>query len=1477
TLLRLWASTLVASTVAGCGSASDGDTDATTSLYALVETIDGVAFHPPLGPEPSAATAPFDATLLDGLSIVLEATDAAGATRTIATFDATTPTPLQRLDRFSVYFVNVPAAAYFTDASLAYRFRVRHAGRELGRSDLSDRIFGILAKNPGLLVGVKVSAEQRARPTLASIAPESVLAGGADLSLTVRGAAFVRDSFVTFGATALETVHHSSGQLVATIPAALVAAAGEHAISVVTAVPGGGASASARFVVHACDAGTHLEGSVCVDDVRACSIPNGTGRQRWDGAWGPCELVACDAGLHEEDGLCTSDVRSCFVANGSGVETWTNGAWGACVMTGCDAGFHVDGGACASNTRTCAITNGTGTETWTGTAWSGTCTLASCNAGYHAENGACWSNTRACGFTNGTGTQTWTGLAWGACTVATCDAGYHVEAGACASNTRTCTATNGGGVQSWTGAAWGPCQAMSCVGLADGAPCEDGDACTTSETCRSGACVGPSAATYAVLEAPSTTFAGNVWTSPTWSSARIASGIASSGRSIFFGSSGVYRVTLSYRHGNGADVWTAVRLFGGGATRGTSVGYGNTGTYNPDLFTVSFFATVDDPSIPYEIQVGRHTSAFTVDTAGTILGEVLPSVQATLQKVDEVGAASTGAYAQLHGNTQTFAANTFTPVAWASAPIASRVSASGTNLVFTEPGVYRVTMSWRFGTGADVWSTVRLAGLGTIGTVGSSVGFGNAGSNPNLYHVELLARVRDVSQPYQLQVGRLNAVNTVDGTPLAIAGVTVPAIQATVERVGELPGTGTSRRVYAQLEGDQSTFTGNTWSPVSFARAPLASGVGAAGANLTFARAGTYRVTLSYRFGTGNDVWTAVRLWDGVATRGLSPGYGNFNNTTNLFTASFLARVTDPTRTHQLQVGRLNSTQTVIESQSVNGVSPGGVQATIEEVRTFGCDDGNDCTLDLCASASGCFNPSLVDGSTCEAGDLCTADTCVAGACVAGGTESCEDGNDCTSETCNPAVGCASTALANFVACSDGSANTSPDTCQAAVCDGATIRPHAVFESGVMTFPGNAWTSPSWTSTRFANGISASAQNITFTSTGIYRVTMTWRMGGGTDAWTAVRLYGNGTTRGLSAGFGNIGGNDPHPAEVSFLARIDTTATTYQLQLGRLTYSLALGGPPAEIAGTTLPTVQAAITKVDELPGTGTNRYAQLEGPMMTFGANGWTSAVWSTVPVSNGITVSGGNLTFDRTGVYRVTMTWRFGNGGDVWTAMRLFGGGRTVGTSAGFGNSGYQPRPFTVSFLANVDDTSVPYAIQMGRLTSADVVDLNPLAIAGTTPPALQATVERVGDLPSAGSSPKAYGQFEAAAQTFPGSFWAPVYFSGTTFASGISASTRFLTFPRAGTYRISIGYRFGTGGDVWTGLRLQGATTVGVSAGVGNVANTSNLVTMTFLARILDPTRTYELQVGRLVEAQTVNVTPQAIAGVTTPAIQVSIDEL
>ena len=98
------------------------------------------------------------------------------------------------------------------------------------------------------------------------------------------------------------------------------------------------------------------------------------------------------------------------------------------------------------------------------------------------------------------------------------------------------------------------------------------------------------------------------------------------------------------------------------------------------------------------------------------------------------------------------------------------------------------------------------------------------------------------------------------------------------------------------------------------------------------------------------------------------------------------------------------------------------------------CDDGNACTLDGCAVATGTCTHTAASGA-CSDGDPCTVgDACSGGVCAPGAAP-CDDKNVCTSDSC--ALGlCTHVTVSG--PCDDGNACTLGDTCSSGACAGAT-------------------------------------------------------------------------------------------------------------------------------------------------------------------------------------------------------------------------------------------------------------------------------------------------------------------------------------------------------------------------------------------------------------------------------------------------------
>ncbi len=98
------------------------------------------------------------------------------------------------------------------------------------------------------------------------------------------------------------------------------------------------------------------------------------------------------------------------------------------------------------------------------------------------------------------------------------------------------------------------------------------------------------------------------------------------------------------------------------------------------------------------------------------------------------------------------------------------------------------------------------------------------------------------------------------------------------------------------------------------------------------------------------------------------------------------------------------------------------------------CDDQNPCTTDGCSPATGCVH-GPAEGEPCEDGDDCTLnDTCSGGECAPGAREPCDDGDPCTADLCITGSGCAHGNAADGTLCPDEDLCNGTETCVEGAC-----------------------------------------------------------------------------------------------------------------------------------------------------------------------------------------------------------------------------------------------------------------------------------------------------------------------------------------------------------------------------------------------------------------------------------------------------------
>ncbi len=115
-----------------------------------------------------------------------------------------------------------------------------------GASLTAEEVFTTGAFQASQFEGYKVNNPV---PALSSIAPATVVAGSPQITLTVKGDKFIKESQVMWNGAARQTVFDSATQLRATIPAADLANPATAAVTVFNPMPAGGASNALSFVI----------------------------------------------------------------------------------------------------------------------------------------------------------------------------------------------------------------------------------------------------------------------------------------------------------------------------------------------------------------------------------------------------------------------------------------------------------------------------------------------------------------------------------------------------------------------------------------------------------------------------------------------------------------------------------------------------------------------------------------------------------------------------------------------------------------------------------------------------------------------------------------------------------------------------------------------------------------------------------------------------------------------------------------------------------------------------------------------------------------------------------------------------------------------------------------------------------------------------------------------------------------------------
>lgn len=166
-----------------------------------------------------------------------------------------------------------------------------------------------------------------------------------------------------------------------------------------------------------------------------------------------------------------------------------------------------------------------------------------------------------------------------------------------------------------------------------------------------------------------------------------------------------------------------------------------------------------------------------------------------------------------------------------------------------------------------------------------------------------------------------------------------------------------------------------------------------------------------------------------------------------------------------------------------------------------------------------------------------------------------------------------------------------------------------------------------------------------------------------------------------------------------------------------------------------------------------------------------------------------------------------------------------------------------------------------------------VNNIAVTSGTPATATTNLTTIGNRDDA-----VYAQFNRLTGYSTAAGQNKIPLDNTYIAKNISLnpSTSEITFVYPGVYRIDVGFRFGTGSDVWNGVNMATAagTQINASFGTGQIANDAGPAMFSFLVNITNVSVNYIIRMYRNSSGNTV-ATPDTSAGSATVVTIARVD--
>ena len=104
---------------------------------------------------------------------------------------------------------------------------------------------------------------------------------------------------------------------------------------------------------------------------------------------------------------------------------------------------------------------------------------------------------------------------------------------------------------------------------------------------------------------------------------------------------------------------------------------------------------------------------------------------------------------------------------------------------FYYSGIYKITVTYRGGSGTDKWTAFRLKGFASADIIGVSSGAGLDGTaDPSAHAFVFYAQVTDISDTYFVQIGRHDGTSLTIKQTGTIEGTQLPVILVTIQYLG---------------------------------------------------------------------------------------------------------------------------------------------------------------------------------------------------------------------------------------------------------------------------------------------------------------------------------------------------------------------------------------------------------------------------------------------------------------------------------------------------------------------------------------------------------------------------------------------------------------------------------------------------------------------------------------------------------------------